>query len=139
MTGGQNGNPGARAAQPGQGNRYAEAAGALKIAQNEFVWIRPRQRAKRELYFIYPEDSGEPFTIKAQGREAWALDRLTEAGPKGCTPTEQPAPRWSAYVHRLRGLGVPIETVTEAHGGAFTGTHGRYILRARVVKGARHD
>lgn len=33
MTGGQNGNPGARAAQPGLGNRYAEAAGILKVTQ----------------------------------------------------------------------------------------------------------
>lgn len=134
MKGGQNENPGARGAQPGQGNRFAEAAGTLRIAQNDILWIRPRQRAKREIYFIHPED-GEPFTIEARGREAWALDRLTEAGPRGCTPIEQPAPRWSAYVHRLRGLGVPIETVTEPHGGAFAGTHGRYVLRARVVKG----
>lgn len=129
MTGGQNGNPGARAAQPGLGNRNAEAAGIPKVTQ-------AKGRAKRSgVYKIHPEGGGEPFTIEAGGREAWALDRLTEAGPKGCTPIEQPAPRWSAYVHRLRGLGVPIETRHEPHGGAFAGTHGRYTLRARVVKG----
>ena len=129
MTGGQNGNPGARAAQPGLGNRYAEAAGILKVTQG-------KGRAKRSgLYEIHPEGGGEPFTIEAGGREGWALDRLTEAGPRGCTPIAQPAPRWSAYVHRLRALGVPIETRHEPHGGAFAGTHGRYILRARVVKG----
>lgn len=129
MTGGQNGNPGARAAQPGQGNRYAEAAGTSKVTQG-------KGRAKRSgVYEIHPEGDGEPFTIEAGGREAWALDRLTEAGPRGCTPIAQPAPRWSAYVHRLRALGVPIETRHEPHGGAFAGTHGRYILRARAVKG----
>jgi hypothetical protein len=30
---------------------------------------------------------------------------------------------------------VPIETVTEPHSGEFSGTHGRYVLRADVVKG----
>lgn len=129
MTGGQNENPGARAAQPGQGNRYATAAGNRYLTQG-------KGRAKCcGLYHICPEGGGEPFTIEAKGREAWALDRLAEAGLRGCTPIEQPAPRWSAYIHRLRGLGVPIETVTEAHGGAFAGHHGRYVLRARVVNG----
>jgi hypothetical protein len=128
MGGGQNENPGARAAQPGQGNRYAEAAGMPTIAQG-------KARAKRAgLYHIQPE-SGEAFDICAKGRTAWALDRLREAGPRGCTPITEPAPRWSAYVFNLRGLRVPIETVTEPHGGEFSGTHGRYVLRARVVKG----
>lgn len=27
------------------------------------------------------------------GREAWALASLIEAGERGCTPIEQPAPR----------------------------------------------
>lgn len=132
MTGGHNETPARGQAQPGRGGRYAEAAGTSKIAQGT-------GRAKRcGLYEIHPE-GGEPFTIEAKGREAWALDRLTEAGPRGCTPIEQPAPRWSAYVHRLRALGVPIETLHEPHGGAFAGTHGRYILRARVVKGGTND
>lgn len=127
MTGGQRGNPGARAAQPGLGNRYAEAAGTLEIAQ-------AKGRAKRAgLYHIQPE-AGEPFTIQAKGRDAWALDRLREAGSKGCTPLTEPAPRWSAYIHNLRGLGVPIETLTEPHEGEFSGTHGRYVLRATVQK-----
>jgi hypothetical protein len=129
MKGGQNETPARGQAQPGQGNRYAEAAGTSKVTQ-------AKGRAKRAgLYEIHPEGGGESFTIEAGGREAWALDMLTEAGPRGCTPIEQPAPRWSAYVHRLRGFGVPIETINEPHGGAFAGTHGRYVLRARAVKG----
>jgi len=127
MGGGQNENPGARAALPGLDNRYATAAGLQNIAQG-------RGRAKRAgVYHVIPE-GGEPFTIEAKGRNAWALDRLRTAGPKGCIPITEPAPRWSAYVHNLPTLGVPTETVHEAHGGAFAGTHGRYILRARVVK-----
>jgi hypothetical protein len=128
MSGGQNENPGARAAQPGQGNRFAEAAGIPKVTQ-------AKGRAKRSgLYHVTPE-GGETFTIEAKGRDAWALDRLRLAGTKGCTPIAEPAPRWSAYVHKLRGQGVPIETVTETHGGEFSGNHGRYVLRAEVQKG----
>lgn len=128
MSGGHVKTPARGQAQPGQGNRYANAAGNPNLTQ-------VKCGAKHAgLYQIHPE-GGDPFTIEAQGREAWALDRLAKAGPKGCTPVEQPAPRWSAYVHRLRGMGVPIETVTEAHVGDFAGTHGRYVLRARVVKG----
>jgi len=114
--------------EPGRGSRHANAAGTPNIAQGA-------GRAKRAgLYCITPE-TGEPFTIEAKGREAWALDRLRWAGPKGCTPITQPAPRWAAYVHSLRGRGVPIETRTEPHGGEFAGHHARYILRAAVQKG----
>ena len=122
-------NPGALAGATGAGMPcHAEAAGTQNIAQGA-------GRAKRAgLYLVTPE-TGEPFTIEAKGRTAWALDRLREAGPEGCTPITQPAPRWSAYVHTLRGLGVPIETVTEKHGGEFAGHHARYVLRARVMKG----
>jgi len=45
---------------------------------------------------------------------------------------DNPAPRWSAYVHNLRESGVEIETVTEPHGGDFAGHHGRYVLRCGV-------
>lgn len=128
MRGGQDETPRGWQADTGQESHKAEAAGTCKIAQ-------PKGRAKRaELYHIQPE-GGEPFQIYAKGRDAWALDRLREAGPKGCTPGDQPAPRWSAYVHNLRGLGVPVETVTEPHGGEFAGHHGRYVLRAKVQKG----
>jgi len=45
---------------------------------------------------------------------------------------EQPAPRWAHYVFWLRREGVDIETVTEKHGGAYAGTHARYVLRSPV-------
>lgn len=81
---------------------------------------------------IAPE-TGAPFAIVLKGRLAWALDRLRAAGQTGVTPLTEPAPRWSAYVHDLRALGVPIETVTEAHGGPYAGFHARYVLRAVVT------
>lgn len=129
MSGGQEVARTLREQEPGRDGRHAIAAGIPKIAHSE-------GRAKRGgWYHVQPED-GECFSVYAKGRDAWALDRLREAGPRGCTPIDQPAPRWSAYVFNLRVLGVPIETVTEAHGGEFSGTHARYVLRAIVRKGA---
>ncbi len=128
MGGGHNETPRGWRADTGQESHKAEAAGTCKIAQI-------KGRAKRGGLYRVTLETGEAFTIEAKGRDAWALDRLREAGPKGCTPITEPAPRWSAYVFNLRGRGVPIETTTEPHGGEFSGTHGRYILRARVVKG----
>ncbi|MFZ1725473.1 MAG: hypothetical protein WBO29_01720 [Albidovulum sp.] len=35
------------------------------------------------------------FTLFPKGRETWALVELVAAGNKGCTPSLNPAPRWS--------------------------------------------
>ena len=67
------------------------------------------------------------------GRVAWALHELVQAGEQGCTPVTHPGPRWSDYVFKLRRDGVNVETVTEMHGGAFSGHHARYRLRSTVV------
>ena len=66
----------------------------------------------------------------AIGRDAWALMALKDAGERGVTSIENPAPRWSGYIHNLRRAGIPIETVHEKHGGPYPGTHARYVLRA---------
>lgn len=76
--------------------------------------------------------NGQRTEIWVKGRDRWALDRLINSGRKGCTPITQPAPRWSHYIWRLRGMGVEIETVTEQNFGAFPGTHGRYVLHSTV-------
>ncbi|KAA0909829.1 hypothetical protein FLO80_19885 [Aquicoccus porphyridii] len=88
-------------------------------------------------YDIHPKE-GKTSRVVVTGRDRWALEALIAAGPNGCTPIETPGPRWSGYVHNLRKLGVPIETVTEAHDGPFAGTHARYILRARVTRSEGH-
>ena len=68
-----------------------------------------------------------------RGRDAWALLELVAAGPKGCTPIDNPGPRWSAYVFNLKHeLGLNIETRHESHRGTFPGTHGRYILHDAI-------
>lgn len=67
-----------------------------------------------------------------KGRVAWALNQLLAAGDSGCTPIDNPAPRWSDAIFKLRRDGVEIETVTEKHGGPYAGHHARYVLRSPV-------
>ena len=75
--------------------------------------------------------NGNPITLK--GRLAWALLQMVDAGAAGCTPLDNPGPRWSGYVHRLRtDYGISIETVTESHSGPFAGHHAKYLLRSEV-------
>ena len=75
-----------------------------------------------------------------RGREAWALNELILAGARGCTPIDNPAPRWSHYVFLLRRH-LNVETVPESHKGPFAGSHARYVLRTplRVVDTVRAD
>lgn len=71
--------------------------------------------------------------IELVGREAWAMQNLIAAGERGCTPIDHPGPRWSAYIHDLRGFGFVIETVHENHSGPFPGSHARYVLQSTVT------
>ncbi len=84
-----------------------------------------------KIRFIVGDLAGRTLPLK--GRDAWALSELVKAGKRGCTPIDTPGPRWSGYVHNLRQKhGLTIETVNEAHGGAFSGTHARYVLHSPV-------
>jgi Winged helix domain len=76
-------------------------------------------------------DTGPVVTVR--GRDAWALLELKAANDNGCTPIDQPGPRWSGYVHKLRKAGIVIETIREAHGGPFSGQHARYVLRSLIT------
>ncbi|WP_068301165.1 hypothetical protein [Pararhodobacter sp. CCB-MM2] len=75
-----------------------------------------------------------PLHFMVKGRDRWALECLMAAKAKGCTPITTPGPRWSAYVFNLRKLGLDIETITEPHGGEFSGHHARYVLRSQVTR-----
>ncbi len=92
------------------------------------------QKAWGAAPFTIVQESGEARNIIVSGRDRWALEALVLAGEIGCTPINTPGPRWSGYVHNLRNLGVPIETITERHDGPFAGTHARYVLRASVAR-----
>ena len=77
-------------------------------------------------------DGAEPFTVTCHGRMGWAVLSLLRAGKRGCTPIDRPAPRWSDYIFKARGVGLSIETVHEPHGGNFPGHHARYIMHDRL-------
>ncbi len=89
-------------------------------------------RWKPSAFTIHNENQ-TPITVHVSGRDRWALECLTKAGKKGCTPIEHPGPRWPGYVFNLRELGISIATVTEAHAGPFKGTHARYLLKSNVT------
>ncbi|RWN51896.1 hypothetical protein [Mesorhizobium sp.] len=76
------------------------------------------------------EPDGE--TIHLEGRPAWAMQQLIDAGQRGCTPITHPGPRWSDYTFKLRKLGFVIETEYQSHSGPFAGNHGVYHLHSKV-------
>jgi Winged helix domain len=79
-------------------------------------------------------DSGNDAPVKtSHGRTAWALDQLIRAGGEGCTPIDHPGPRWSDYTFKLRKAGISVETITEPHGGSYSGHHAPYVLRSPVT------
>ncbi|WP_259663769.1 winged helix domain-containing protein [Rhizobium bangladeshense] len=80
-------------------------------------------------------DKGSPVSspITVVGRNAWALQTLIDAGDRGFSSIERPAPRTAHYIHRLRSFGFAIETRHEAHGGKYPGTHARYRLCSELV------
>lgn len=89
-----------------------------------------RKAKVAETYDVTFRD-GTKKRLEVKGRVAWALGNLANAGAAGCTPIDHPGPRWSEYVRVLRhDFNLPIETVTEPHGGMFSGTHARYVLQA---------
>ena len=87
-----------------------------------------------EATFTVKREGAETITTIVMVRVRWDLESLLQAGQKGCTPIDNPAPRWSACVHKLRRAGVGFETVTEPHAGAFAGIHARYFLRDMVER-----
>ena len=67
------------------------------------------------------------------GRDAWALQVLIEQGERGTTPIDAVGPRWSHYVWKIRATGIVVETIRESHGGPFSGSHARYVLRSPLT------
>lgn len=94
-----------------------------------------KRRAFTVIARLLPD--GQPMVIA--GRDAWALHQLYLAGKSGCTPIDTPGPRWSHYVYKLRRLGIDVETITETHGGQFSGHHARYVLRSSISLAIKGD
>lgn len=81
-------------------------------------------------------EGAEAKRVTIPGRFGWCLEKLIAAGDKGVTAFDEIGPRLSHYIFGLRRFhGLTIETRDERHGGQFSGTHGRYVLKtkARVV------
>lgn len=83
--------------------------------------------------FTFKINGTDPFTAVPNGRVRWARECLIAAGAIGCTLIDTFGPRWSAYVHKLQSMGIPVERYTELHNGPFAGNHARYVLRATVT------
>jgi hypothetical protein len=90
-----------------------------------------RNRTAPVIGLIVKQQDGSMLDLK--GREAWSLHELIRSGASGCTPIDNPALRWSDCIFKLRKRGLNVETIHEAHKGAFAGTHGRYILRTPLT------
>lgn len=103
-------------------------AGTLDIPENQ-----PLRQSEHRWHIT--TKAGASFSIEAPGRLGWALTVLREAGERGVTTADlPPGLRWSAYIHKLRALGVPIHTTREANCGPMGGHHARYSLGCRVKR-----
>ena len=92
------------------------------------------RRGASALLVRFKLDGSKPESpeLRASGRDAWALMRLVRAGKAGITTLDNPAPRLSHYIFKLRRMGVNISTGTEAHRGDYAGEHGRYRLLSPI-------
>jgi hypothetical protein len=91
----------------------------------------PKRGRVRRIFRVFNGDQVRLVTVI--GRDAWMLGKLVEAGANGCTTLEQPAPRTSHYIWKLRHTYcIAIASIEEEHGGTFPGRHVRYTLQQRV-------
>lgn len=82
-------------------------------------------------YRLYGAD-GSAKILHLDGRPAWALKEMIEAGGDGVTAIDYPGVRVADAVFKLRKIGIVIDTIHEAHGGDFKRRHARYVLRSKV-------
>ncbi|WP_458790899.1 winged helix domain-containing protein [Yoonia sp. MH D7] len=119
--------------EPSRVDSHVNAANTRIIAQR-----KPSRHNGGKAYTV-KTTGGDIFRVVVSGRVRWALDQLCRVGLAGCTPIDNPAPRWSAYIFDLRGMGIEIETIHEPHEGEFAGTHGRYVLRSTLTRVMQGD
>ena len=89
-----------------------------------------KQQARKRILARGP--AGE-FSVA--GKDAMTLHALISVGKAGITALEQSntwALRLGAYIHRLRGHGLDIDTIREPHDD-IGGWHGRYVLNSQVT------
>ncbi|TJV42422.1 MAG: hypothetical protein E5Y02_14730 [Mesorhizobium sp.] len=73
-------------------------------------------------------------TKRLEGRAAWMMTKLVEAGKRGVSPLDLPTGvRVAHYIFLLRREGFVVSTEHESHGGPFPGTHALYRLETEVT------
>lgn len=87
----------------------------------------PTSAPKKSTVTVRIEPDGR--TKRLAGRAAWMARVLIKAGARGVTTVELPAGiRVSHAVYLLRREGFVISMQREAHGGEFSGVHGRFRI-----------
>jgi Winged helix domain len=104
---------------------------AMRIASDDWGLLTdlsdpPRAQCKPYRAPVVRLDDDSILTV--EGDDARALSRLVHAGEHGCTPINNPVPRWCHYVW-------------EAHSGAYAGHNARYVFRnaLTVIAEVRRD
>jgi hypothetical protein len=78
------------------------------------------------------EPDGQP--VRLDGRPAWMMRKLVEAGKRGVSTIDLPAGvRVAHYVFCLRRSGFVISTEHVSHGGVFASTHAVYRIESPIV------
>ena len=93
-----------------------------------------KSRGATEYLVRDPETNAITRVAVSAGRQRDTLEVLIRCGATGCNFWDYRAPRWAAYVHRLRVQGFNIHTNKEAHGGEYPGVHARYVLVSDVSR-----
>jgi hypothetical protein len=111
-------------------------ARALGSLDNISVPLCASQINEAEMYPNVTLPGGDcPRSFILNGRIGHTMCELSLAGGQGITPLEMPALRRAAYVHRLRGLGITINTKLEEHNGPYPCHHARCRLACDVTVG----
>ena len=93
-----------------------------------------KSRGMTEYLVHDPKTNTTARIAVSSGRQRDTLEVLIRCGATGCNFWDYRAPRWAAYVHRLRAQGFDILTVKEKHSGAYPGYHARYVLVSEVTR-----
>lgn len=97
-----------------------------------FVVYHPNRARNSGVRYVVTADTVSRVVVVTEPRVVQTLDLLIERGERGLTSMESPGVRLSSYIHKARGLGIPVRTDHEKHGGRFAGTHANYKLDANV-------
>jgi hypothetical protein len=96
---------------------FAELTGGVaQSSSTGHTQHTPAPSVSKEAMLVYIAPDGPTISIPA-GRDAETLRLLIICGQRGFTSGEASKLRWarrtSAYIHRLRGYGIDIETIRE--------------------------